>query len=121
MPVFDGLNNYANIKKTTLELQEKYVERDKAVAEWMTRVGTLKNNYIYTQNEIEATKNILSELKGKEKDTEKLMAKKLIYSQELDNIKIEHLRAQIEHEKNVIIHNSIGKGLEILTEQYGEK
>ena len=119
MPVFDGLNNYANIQKVSLELQEKYVERDKAVAEWMTRVGTLKNNYIYTQNEIEATKNILSELSEKEKNTEKLMSKKLIYSQELDNIKIEHLKSQIEHEKNVVLHSSIGKGLEILTEQYG--
>ena len=121
MPVFDGLNNYANIKKANLELQEKYVERDKSLSEWMTRVATLKNNYIYTEKEIEATKNILAELKEKEKDTDRLMSKKLIYKTEQNRAKIDTLKGQIEHEKNIIIHNSIGKGLEILTEQYGDK
>ena len=118
IPVFDGLKNRANIQKTALELKQMYVERDKSIAQLMTRLASMRSNLIYLDEQINENKDILSELTDKEKSVRKLLSKKLVSPIEENDAKIEILNEQIELDKNSITHTAIMKGIEILTEEY---
>ncbi len=115
MPVFDGLVNYSDIQRAKLELQKMYVQRDKDIADFMTRLSILRNNIIYLDNEINENKKAIKELQEKEKSKQKLLSKKVIMQTELNEAKIELLETKIELEKNTITLNSMTKAIETLT------
>ena len=117
-PIFDGFKNSANIKKTALELKQLYVERDKAIAQLMARLASMRSNLIYLDEQISENNDILSELTDKEKSVHKLLSKKLVSPIDENDAKIEVLNEQIEYDKNSVTHTAIMKGIEILTEEY---
>lgn len=118
MPVFDGFKNSANIQKTELELKQLQVERDKSIAQLMTRLATMRSNLIYLDNQINGNEKILKELSDKEKSIHKLVSKKIVSPIEENDVKIEVLNQKIEQIKNSITYNSIKRGIQILTEEY---
>ncbi len=61
MPLFDGFRNRALIEKTSLELKQLYVERDKDIAQLMARVATMRSNLIYLDEQINGNNVILKE------------------------------------------------------------
>ncbi len=115
VPVFDGLVNYADIKKAKLELQQMYVKRDKAVAEWTTRLSVLRSNVIYLDEQLNQNLSSIKELTEKEKSKQKLLSKKVIMPIELNQAKVELLETQIEKQKNSITLNSITRAIDALT------
>ncbi len=115
MPVFDGFQNSANIKKVSLELQQLNIRRDKAIAEWMTRIAVLKNNLFYLDEQIKKNEEIIQKLNEKEKSNQRLYAKRIISPIELNNIKIELLEEKNEIAKNKTTAASIAKSIAILT------
>lgn len=115
MPVFDGFQNHANIERVSLELQQLCIKRDKAIAEWMTRLATLRSNHVYLTTLIEENEKALKELSDKEKSQTRLANKKIISPIELNNAKIELLKEKIEYEKNKTTLISITNGIELLT------
>ena len=117
MPLFDGFKNSALIQKTALELKQLNVERDKAIAQLMTRLATMRSNLIYLDEQIEENNEMSDELKDKEKSVHKLMSKKLISPVDYNDVKIECLNNQIELDKNSITQNAIRLGIQILTEE----
>ena len=117
MPVFDGFKNSALIKKTELELKQLQLERDKAIAELMTRLASMRSNLIYLDEQICENTKTLSELSDKEKSLHRLVSKKISSPIEENEAKIEFLNQQIEYDKNDITRNAIVKGIEILTEE----
>ena len=116
MPIFDGLQNYADIKKVTLELQQTIVKRDKDIAEWMTRLSTLKSNYFWLNNQIAQNEEIEKELKDKNASKTRLLDKKLISKIESNDAKIELLESDIEKIKNTTTAVGILNGIQALTE-----
>ncbi len=116
MPVFDGLKNYSDIKRTTLELQQVMVERDKAVGEWMTRVGSMRNNLIYLKEQNDSAEKMVSELKDKNNSKKRLKESKLISAIEVNDAKIELLEAEIEKIKTSVTYDAMIKGIKTLTE-----
>lgn len=117
MPIFDGFKNSALIQKTELELKQLYVERDKAIAQLMTRLANMRSNLIYLDEKVELSSEILKELNDKEKSVKRLCAKKMITPMEKNDVKIELLNQQIELLKNDITHTAITIGIKILTEE----
>lgn len=118
MPVFDGFKNSANIQKTQLELKQMNIERDKAIAELMTKLATMRSNLIYLDEQIEENNQAMSELNEKEKSVHKLLAKRLISPIDDNDTKIEMLNQKIEFDKNSITHTAITQGIKILTEEF---
>ncbi|MBR1943808.1 TolC family protein [bacterium] len=116
MPVFDGMKNRSNIQKVSLELQQLQVERDRAIAQLMTRLATMRSNIIYLDQQINENNKAIKELKDKEKSTQKLASKRLISPMDLNDAKVELLQQKIELEKNKITSIAIAKGIEILTQ-----
>lgn len=117
MPLFDGFKNSANIEKTRLELKQLHVERDKAIAQLMTRLANMRSNLIYLDDKIVENNEIITELSDKEKSVHKLASKRLVSPIEYNSAKIELLNQEIELDKNSITQISITKGIQILTEE----
>lgn len=117
MPVFDGFKNSSNIEKTKLELKQLYVERDKAIAQLMTKLANMRSNLIYLDEQVDENNKAIKELTDKENSSKRLAAKKLITPMELNDAKVELLNQQIELSKNMITHTAITKGIQILTEE----
>lgn len=117
MPVFDGFKNSANVQRTILELKQLQVERDKAIAQLMTRLSVMRSNLIYLDERIENNNKILAQLTDKEKSMHRLNSKKIISPMEENDTKIQLLNEKIEYEKNFITHNAITRGIEILTKE----
>ncbi|MBQ8458649.1 TolC family protein [bacterium] len=117
MPIFDGFKNSANVQKTALELKQLQVERDKAIAELMTRLATMRSNLIYLDEQIEGNNKMISELTDKEKSLNKLASKRVVSPIEVNDAKIELLNQKIELEKNSITYIALTRGIQILTEE----
>ena len=115
MTAFDGMKNRANIQKVNLELQQLQIERDKSIAEFMTKLATMRTNLISINEQLAENKNIVKELTDKEKSAKRLSAKRIITPMEENDIKIELLEQKIEHDKNSITHTAIERGIQILT------
>ena len=118
MPIFDGFRNSALVQKTSLELKQLQVERDKAIAQLATRLASMRSNLIYLDEQIAENDLSIYELKDKEKSMKRLAAQKLISPIELNEAKIELLNQQIEFDKNNVTRIAITKGIQILTEEY---
>ena len=116
MPIFDGLQNYSDIKKVTLELEQTVVRRDKDMAEWMTRLSTLKSNYFWLNNQIAQNEEITKELKDKNSSKTRLLDKKLISKIEANDAKIELIESDIEKIKNTTTAVGILNGIQALIE-----
>jgi len=116
MPIFDGFKNSALVQKTALELKQLQVERDKAIAQLMSRLAIMRSNLIYLDEQINENNKIISELSDKEKSVHKLVASKLSSQTEENEVKIELLNQKIEYEKNNITYTAIMRGIQILTE-----
>lgn len=117
MPVFDGFKNSSNIEKKKLELKQMYVERDKAMAQYMTRLANMKSNLIYLDDRLNENNSALEELTDKEKSVRKLASKKIVSPIEYNQTKIELLNQEIEYDKNNLTSISLIKGIQILTEE----
>ena len=117
MPLFDGFKNSANIKRTALELEQLNVERDKAIAQFMTRLATMRSNLIYLNEQVENSNKIINELTDKEKSVKRLVAKRISSPMDEIDAKTELLEHQIELEKNKVTAISITKGIQLLTEE----
>ena len=117
MPLFDGFKNSANIKRTALELEQLNVERDKAIAQFMTRLATMRSNLMYLNEQVEHSNQIISELTDKEKSVKRLVARKISSPMDELDAKAELLEHQIELEKNKVTAISITKGIQLLTEE----
>ena len=116
MLLFDGLKNRANIHKTALEYKQLQVERDKAIAELMTKLATMRSNLIFLDKQIEDNNKIIDELTDKEVSMKRLAAKKLATPIDLNEAKIKLLEQHIELEKNSISEVAILRGIQILTQ-----
>lgn len=115
MMLFDGMKNRANIQKTYLELQKLNVERDKAIAQFMSRLAVMRTNLIYLNEQVANNEDIVAQLTDKEKSFHRLVSKRLSSPIEENDAKIEKLKQQIELEKNKTTSAAITKGIEILT------
>ena len=116
MPLFDGFKTSANIQKTALELKQLQVERDKSIAQLMTKVGIMRSNLMYIDEQIAINKQAISELTDKEKSVRKLVSKKVLTPIDANESKIELLEQQLELEKNEVTEVALTKGIQILTE-----
>ena len=116
MPVFDGFKNNSDVKRVSLELQQLHVERDKAIAQLMTRLATMRTNLMYLNEQIEENNKVIAELTAKEKSVHRLVSKKVASPIEENETKVELLEQKIELEKNQITAIAITKGIEFLTE-----
>ena len=116
MMLFDGMKNRANIHKTALEYKQLQVERDKAIAQLMTRLATMRSNLMYLDKQIDDTNKIVDELTDKEVSMKRLLAKKLISPIEENEARIKLLEQHIELEKNSITETAIQRGIQILTQ-----
>ena len=117
VPLFDGMKNRSNIQRKKLELKQLMVERDKAIAQLMTRLANMRSNLIWLDKQVSENVYTLDELKDKEKSMNKLASKKLVSPIEKNEAKIELLNEQIEFFKNSITQVAITKGIEILSEE----
>lgn len=114
MPIFDGLQNQANIKRVNLEYQKMQIEKEKAMLQWTTRINALKSNYFYLNEQMKENENILAELNKKGDINKRLLSKRLIGPIDLLNVEIEILEEKSEFLKNKITAASVSKGIEIL-------
>jgi len=117
MPIFDGFRNSALVQKTSIELKQLNVERDKAIAQLAARLANMRSNLIYLDEQIDENELIIEELTDKEKSMSRLATQKLISPIELNDTKIELMNQQIEFDKNNITRIGITKGIQILTEE----
>lgn len=115
MPVFDGLKTSALVQKTSLELKKQFIERDKAIAEFMTKLSILRSNLMWLENQVEVNEEIITELKDKENSIQRLVDKKITSPLELNETKIELLEQQIEYEKNASTVLGTLKAIQALT------
>ncbi len=115
MPVFDGFKTSANVQKASLALKEQMIKRDKAIAEFMTKLSVMRSNLFYLEEQTETSKKILTELKDKENSVQRLANKQLISPLELNMAKIELLEQQIEYEKNASTAVGTLKAIQTLT------
>lgn len=115
MPVFDGFKNSANVQRLILELKQLQVERDKAIAEFMTKLAVMRTNLIYLDKQIYNSEMAIKELSEKEKSLNRLYSRKLVSPLEVNEVKIKLLEQKIEYEKNRITFIAIMKGIEALT------
>ena len=98
MPVFDGFKTSAAVQKASIALQQQIVKRDKAIAELMTRLSTMRSNLMYLENQVEKGNELLEELIDKEKSTKRLADKQVITPIELNDTRVqvlEHHRSDI--------------------------
>lgn len=116
MMLFDGMKNRANIHKTALEYKQLQVERDKAIAQLMTRLATMRSNLMFLDKQIEDNNKIIDELTDKEVSMKRLVSKKLASPIEQNEAKIKLLEQHIELEKNTITEIAIQRGIQILTQ-----
>jgi len=114
--LFDGMKNRANIHKTALEYKQLQVERDKAIAQLMTRLATMRSNLMFLDKQIDDNNKIIDELSDKELSMKRLASKKLVTPIELNEAKIKLLEQHIELEKNKITEIAIQRGIQILTQ-----
>lgn len=117
MALFDGFRNRALIEKTSLELKQLYIERDKAIAQLTARIAAMRSNLIYLDEQINGNNLILKELNDKEKSVHRMVSKQVASPIEENEAKIEVLNEKIEYAKNSITHESLIKGIEILTKE----
>lgn len=115
MPVFDGLKTSALVQKTSLELKKQFIERDKAIAEFMTKLSILRSNLLWLENQVETHEELIAELKDKENSMQRLVDKKIAAPLELNTAKIELLEQQIEYEKNASTVLGTLKAIQALT------
>ena len=116
MMLFDGMKNRANIHKTALEYKQLQVERDKAIAQLMTRLATMRSNLMFLDKQIEDNNKIIDELTDKEVSMKRLVSKKLATPIEENEAKIKLLEQHIELEKNSITEVAIQRGIQLLTQ-----
>ncbi|MBR1680834.1 TolC family protein [bacterium] len=116
--LFDGMKNRANIGKVKLELQQLHVERDKAMAQFMTRLASMRSNLIYLEEQKDENTKIIKELNEKEKSTKRLVAQRLLTPIEENDVRVQLLEQKIEQDKNSVTTAAIMKGLQILTTEY---
>ena len=116
MMLFDGMKNRANIHKTALEYKQLQVERDKAIAQLMTRLATMRSNLMYLDKQIDDTNKIIDELTDKDVSMKRLLSKKLVTPIEANEARIKLLEQHIELEKNSITECAIQRGIQILTQ-----
>lgn len=117
MPLFDGFKNSSNIEKTALELKQLHLERDKAIAQLMTRLANMRSNLMYLDDKIVENKTAIKELSDKEKSVHKLASKRLVSPIEYNDAQIELMNQEIEFDKNYVTQDAITKGIQILTEE----
>lgn len=115
MPLFDGFKNSAEIQTAHLELQQQLVKRDKAIAQFMTRLATMRTNLVYLDKQVETDTTLAMELENKEKLIKKLVDKKISTPIELNEVKIKLLEQQIELEKNTTTTIAIQRAIQALT------
>ena len=115
MPVFDGLKTSALVQKASLALKEQMIQRDKAIAEFMTKLSIMRSNLLYLENQKEISDNIIIELEDKEKSTQRLVDNKLASPMELNRVKVELLEQLIEYEKNASTVLGTLKAIQTLT------
>lgn len=116
MMLFDGMKNRANIHKTALEYKQLQVERDKAIAQLMTRLAVMRSNLIYLDKQVDETNKMIDELTNKQTSVRRLVSKKLASPIEENEAKIKLLEQHIELEKNSITECAIQRGIQILTQ-----
>ena len=115
MPLFDGFKNSAEIQTAHLELQQQLIKRDKAIAQFMTRLATMRTNLVYLDKQVETDTTLAMELENKEKLIKKLVDKKISTPIELNEVKIKLLEQQIELEKNTTTTIAIQRAIQALT------
>ena len=118
MPVFDGFKNSANIQTKKLELQQLYIERDKAIAELSTKLSVMRSNIINLNSQIDADKEIQKNLTYKYNAINKLFSKRMTTPIEVNNAKIELLKEDNEFIKNQVAINATTKSIEALVREY---
>lgn len=114
MPIFDGFKNLADIKKTELELHNIEIERDKAIAQFLLRIATLKSNLLYIDNKISLDAQNLIQLEKNLKMNSRLQDNKIITPIELNLAKIDLLQQKFLIEKNQLTKSAITKSLQVL-------
>ena len=90
------------------------VKRDKAIAQWLARLATLRSNFIYMSNEIECSERIIKELKDKDSSLFRLVSKKVISPIEQNDSKIKLIEQQIEYVNNKATNVAIMQGIAVL-------
>lgn len=115
MPVFDGFKTSAAVQKASIALQQQIVKRDKAIAELMTRLSTMRSNLMYLERQVEKGNELLEELMDKEKSTKRLADKQVITPIELNDTRVQVLEQMIEYERTSSTAIATLKGIEILT------
>ena len=116
MPVFDGFQNSANVRQAELEYKQLQVERDKAIAQLMQRLASMRSNLMYIEEQLDNNTTIIEELNEKNKSMAKLAKKKLVSPIDENDVKIELLEQTIEYEKNKVTQIALTKGIQILTD-----
>lgn len=116
MPVFDGFQNSANVRRAELEYKQLQVERDKAIAELATKLAVMRSNLMMLDERMQSNKAAIDELKDKNKSLQRLVSKRIVSPLEENDAKVELLQQEIEYEKNRITAIAITKGIQILTE-----
>ena len=115
MPIFDGMKNNAEIKMAHLELQQQLIKRDKAIAQLMTRLATMRTNLVYLEKQITSDETLAKELKNKESSIKRLADKQLATPIEHNEAKIKVLEQEIELIKNRATTIAISKAIHALT------
>ena len=115
MPVFDGFKTSAAVQKASLAYQQQLVQRDKAIANLMTRISSMRSNLMYLENQVEKGNELLEELIDKEKSIKRLAAKQVITPIELNDTRVQVLEQMIDYEKTSSTAIATLKGIEILT------
>lgn len=119
MALFDGMKNYSNVQKASLELRQMQVKRDKAIAQWLTRLAALRGNMIYMNEQIECNEKILNELTEKDKSLNRLVSKRIISPIERNDSKIQLLEQKTNYENNRATATAIMLGIQALTTYEG--
>lgn len=115
MPVFDGMKNSSIVQKARYEYEKAFVEKEKALAELKKRISTMRSNLYYVEKQIDNSEVIVSELSEKDKNTKKMLSKRLVSPIEANIATIELFKEQIELEKNKTLRIALLKGIEELT------
>lgn len=115
MPVFDGFKTSAAVQKASIALQQQIVKRDKAIAELMTRLSSMRSNLMYLESQVEKGNELLEELIDKEKSTKRLADKQVITPIELNDTRVQVLEQMIDYERTSSTAIATLKGIEILT------
>lgn len=115
--MFDGMKNRSNIQKNILEYRQLKVERDKAIAELMTKLATMRTNLLYLDKQIESNYKIIKQLNSKENSVHRLVAQKLVSPIDENDAKVKTLEQKIELTKNTVTELAIQRGIQVLTYQ----